>query len=173
VRDLGNKEKALADFTAVIEMPHASAEQKSVSLFNRACMMSQQGRASEALADLDKAITMADAPAEDRADAFWLRGLCRRRQGDPTGMEQDARAALAIASESPEARFVLALALLLTNQTESAKAEYGCAAGQCRKVKDIHEVGIEELEQALKDRGHIQGADEILAMLHAREAELR
>ncbi|MCX5682601.1 MAG: hypothetical protein NT049_02825, partial [Planctomycetota bacterium] len=132
-----------------------------------------KGEIDNTIADCTSVLQMTDVAAEYRADAFWLRGLCRGRQDDPAGMEQDARAALAIASDSINARFVLALALLLANEVEAAKNEYGRAAERCRKAGDIRHIGIDELERAMEDRGYIPGADEILEMLCDREDELQ
>ena len=68
-------ERALADYTAVIDMADAPAEQKAMALVNRGVTHGQRGDIERALADYTAVIDMADAPAEQKAMALVNRGV--------------------------------------------------------------------------------------------------
>ena len=59
----------MADFTAVVEIPDAPAEEKGKALVNRGLTKALAGDTPGALADYTAAIEMPDAPAEVKAAA--------------------------------------------------------------------------------------------------------
>jgi len=85
----------------------------------------------------------------------------------------DSRRALELDATLGFARFSLGLGLLLGGQVGEAAEEYRDAAALCRTSAEVSEDGIADLEAAIAERGPIKGADEILELLRAREAELR
>jgi tetratricopeptide (TPR) repeat protein len=68
-------EQAIADYTAVIEMPDASADVKAQALLIRGVAYGLQEKWEKAIADYTAVIEMPDAPAEQKAKALLIRGV--------------------------------------------------------------------------------------------------
>jgi tetratricopeptide (TPR) repeat protein len=68
-------EQAIADYTAVIEMPDAPAEQKAQALFNRGVAYGLQGDREREIADYTAVIEMPDVPDELKARVVELLSL--------------------------------------------------------------------------------------------------
>ncbi len=71
----GDVERAIADFTAVIEMPDAPAEPRAKAHVNRGINYGMSGDLDREIADYTAVIEMPDAPAEQRAMARVNRGI--------------------------------------------------------------------------------------------------
>ena len=71
----GDPARAIADYTAVIEMDDALVEQKAKALVNRGNMFGQQGNPESEIADYSAVIEMPDAPVEQKAKALVHRGV--------------------------------------------------------------------------------------------------
>jgi tetratricopeptide (TPR) repeat protein len=169
----GKPDKAIADYDAVLAMPDAPAEQKAGALVNRGAVYGRAGKPDKAIADYDAVLAMSDAPAEQKANALCNRGWDRYKGGDLAGFAADTEEALKLAPRNRVARFSLGLARLLQRRPDEATAEYAAAAAACTDAAQVEEDGIADLEAAIAKRGHIDGAEAILALLRQRAAELR
>ena len=78
----GDFERALTDFSAVVEMPDAPVEMRAKALVLRGVTYGQQGEFELAISDYSAVIAMTDAPVELRAGAFGSRGVTYGQQGD-------------------------------------------------------------------------------------------
>jgi tetratricopeptide (TPR) repeat protein len=96
----GKSERAIEDYTAVIEMPEAPREQKATALRARGIEFGQQGKSERAIEDYTAVIEMPEAPPEQKATALRARGIEFGRQGEPEPEVADYTAVI----EMPEAR---------------------------------------------------------------------
>jgi tetratricopeptide (TPR) repeat protein len=78
----GDFERALSDFSAVVEMRDAPMELRAKALLYRGVTYDQQGDIERALPDYSAVITMTDAPVDWRAIALVSRGFIYVKQGD-------------------------------------------------------------------------------------------
>jgi tetratricopeptide (TPR) repeat protein len=77
----GNPERAIADYTTVIEMVDAPVEQKANALFNRGVRFGDQGNPEREIADYTEVIEIPNVPAEPKAKALFNRGVTFCLQG--------------------------------------------------------------------------------------------
>jgi tetratricopeptide (TPR) repeat protein len=171
-RQAGRPDQAITDYTAVIAMPDAPVIHRAQALINRGVVFhNHMGRPDLATSDYNTALAMSDTPAVLKAAALgnraWSRFMAEPR--DVAGLREDSEAALAIKPQLTFARFNLGLALLLAGESQRATAEYARATGEA-SADEIHS-NREDLERATADKG-VPGAEEILNLLKAREAEL-
>ena len=78
----GDVERALADYTSVIEMNDSPVDQIAKALFNRGVTYGQQGDAEREIGDYSSLIAMSDAPAAQTAKALLYRGVTYGEQDD-------------------------------------------------------------------------------------------
>jgi tetratricopeptide (TPR) repeat protein len=78
----GDFERALSDFSAVVEMRDASMELRAKALVLRGVTYGKQGEFELAISDSSVVIAMTDAPVELRARALFNRGVTYSKQGD-------------------------------------------------------------------------------------------
>ncbi|MEL6105023.1 MAG: hypothetical protein AAFU85_03265, partial [Planctomycetota bacterium] len=78
----GAVERKLADYSAVLEMDDAPADQKAKALLNRGITYGQQGAVERKLADYSAVIKMDGAPSDQKAAALVSRGLTYAQQGE-------------------------------------------------------------------------------------------
>ena len=170
----GETEREIADYTVVIEMADAPADQRAKALNNRGNSYDQKGDADRAVADHIAVLQMAGAPAEQRAEALASRGwsLFKGQPADVAGLIGASEAALEIDPALTWVRFNLALGRLLIGEESRARTEYEEAARRCDSAAEVHVNGIADLEEAIRERGPVPGAEEILALLRARAEEL-
>ena len=71
---LGESEKAIDDYSAVIEMEEAPTDQKAMALFNRGITYGRLDESHKAIADYSAVIEMEEAPADEKAMALLNRG---------------------------------------------------------------------------------------------------
>jgi DNA-binding transcriptional ArsR family regulator len=88
----GQLGSALADFTAVIDMPEASVEQRARALWGRGMVHDMQGERDSALSDFSSVIDTLNVPTVQRALALMCRGVSHDRQGHPELALADFRA---------------------------------------------------------------------------------
>jgi tetratricopeptide (TPR) repeat protein len=86
--------KEIADYTAVVAMPDAPADQRARALVYRGVTHEQQGRLEQAIADYTTVIAMPDAPAEQRAAALVYRAIIHVEHGRPEQAIADCTAAI-------------------------------------------------------------------------------
>ncbi len=78
----GETDKAIADFTAVIDDPATSSEQTVKARVNRGVTFGQKGETDKAISDLTPVIDDPAAPAEQRAMALVNRGIAFEQKGE-------------------------------------------------------------------------------------------
>lgn len=78
----GDIELALSDFSAVVEMPGATVDQRAWALFNRGIVHGQKGNTELALLDYSTVVEMPNAPVERKVKAIVNRGVIYGRQGN-------------------------------------------------------------------------------------------
>jgi tetratricopeptide (TPR) repeat protein len=78
----GDFERALSDFSAVVEMRDAPMELRAWALVLRGVTYGKQGEFELAISDSSVVIAMTDAPVELRARALFNRGVTYSKQGD-------------------------------------------------------------------------------------------
>jgi tetratricopeptide (TPR) repeat protein len=78
----GDFERALSDFSAVVEMRDAPMKLRDWALVLRGVTYGQQGEFELAISDSSVVIAMTDAPVELRATALVNRGVIYGQQGD-------------------------------------------------------------------------------------------
>jgi tetratricopeptide (TPR) repeat protein len=169
----GKIDHAIADCTAFIGLVDVPVSEKARALRMRAQYFAKKEELDKALADYTVVVEMSDAPATERAKALAGRAWTLYERGDLSAFVGDSRAALALDPGLRHARFNLGLGLVLTGELEASKVEYTKAASECTTANEIRREGIEDIQHALQQRGAIEGAKEILAMLQAREAALQ
>ncbi len=101
---LGDTPGAMADYTAVIKMPDAPAEQEALALYNRGVVKGRSGNALGAIADYTTIIVIPDMPAEQKAMARVNRGVARSKSGDTVGAMGDCTAVIKMPDAPEEAK---------------------------------------------------------------------
>ncbi|MCH7728805.1 MAG: tetratricopeptide repeat protein [Planctomycetes bacterium] len=79
---LGESERAIADYSAVIEMTEASGDQKGWALVNRGVSYGQLGESEMAIADYSTVIEMSETPVEGKARGLINRGFTYGQLGE-------------------------------------------------------------------------------------------
>ncbi len=161
----GESEKAIADYTAVVEMPDAPAEQKAKALVNRGVAYGRQGESEKAIADHTAVVEMPDAPAEQKAQALSNRGWMHFVAGHHSEAIQDNRQATTLVPDECHAHGNLAIALLVSGQTDQALVSYDRALTLATK-EELDEIR-KDLHEAIEKRGPLPGAEEVMRRLEA------
>ncbi len=161
----GESEKAIADYTAVVQMPDASAEQKANALVNRGIIYGRQGESEKAIADCTAVVEMPDASAEQKTKALVSRGWMHFIAGHHSEAIQDNRQAITLVPDKCLAHGNLAIALLVSGQTDQALASYDRALTLATK-EELDEIR-KDLHEAIEKRGPLPGAEEVTKRLEA------
>ncbi|MDR2430151.1 MAG: hypothetical protein LBD14_04560 [Puniceicoccales bacterium] len=128
-KDLNN---ALADYTAVIEMKDAPAEQRALALSIRGATYGEKDERDKALADYTAVIEMKDAPVEQRALALFRRGFIHREKDAASLPGQHAKeaknAALSIKGLFAQTNeFLVKIQQFVTSAHDNANISYNNA----------------------------------------------
>jgi tetratricopeptide (TPR) repeat protein len=161
----GEQEKAIIDYTAVVQMPDAPAEQKAQALFNRGITYSKHGEQEKAIIDYTAVVQMPNAPAELKAQALVNRGWMHFVAGHHSEAIQDNRQATTLVPDKCLAHGNLAIALLVSGQTDQALASYDRALTLATK-EELDEIR-KDLHEAIELRGPLPGAEEVMRRLEA------
>ncbi|HYH67746.1 MAG TPA: tetratricopeptide repeat protein [Urbifossiella sp.] len=78
----GEADRAVADYTAVIDDPDAPADQRARARINRGVNYGRRGEADREIADYTAVIDDPGAPADERAKARYNRGVTYGRRGE-------------------------------------------------------------------------------------------
>ena len=166
----GDLDGAIADYAAVVDMPDAPAEPRALALVNRAVMYGEQGDSERTIADYTAVVDMPDAPTQQKADAHSGRGWEYFVAGRSTDAIADHRQAISFDQELCTDRSSLAIALLVDGQTEEALVTYDTVLAMAN-LEDLADMA-NDLNEAVQKHGPITGADDILARIESRRAEL-
>ena len=161
----GKSEKAIVDYTAVVEMPDAPAKQKAQALVNRGITYGQQYVSEKEIADYTAVVEMPDAPAEQKAEALVSRGWMHFVAGHHSEAIQDNRQATTLVPDKCLAHGSLAIALLVSGQTDQALVSYDRALTLATK-EELDEIR-KDLHEAVEKRGPLPGAEEVMKRLEA------
>ena len=159
-------EKAIADYTAVIQMTDAPCEQKVLALVNRASPYGQQGEFEKAITDLASVIHMTDVPPNKKAEALCSRGWWQFVAGRHQEAIADERQAISLNPDDFRAHNNLAIALLVLGETSDSLAAYD-AALEVADLSNLDEM-TKDLHEAIEKHGQLPGAEVVLARLEAR-----
>ncbi len=169
----GDVEHEIADYTAVIDMPDAPAEQRAKAQVNRGVSFAHRGQTGDlerAIADFTALIDKPDANAEQLTNSFIMRGISYRKRGQAGDTERaiaDYTALIDMPDAPPErrsnARFMRGLTFGERGQVEYAIADYTA-------VIDMPDASAEERVSARIQRGvtyneRMQAGDMDLAIL--------
>ena len=151
---------AIADFTAVIDMPDAHAEWKAMALVNRGVTYGrlEPPQTDREIADYTSVIAMPDAPAEQKAKALFNRGVMYGQLQPPQADRKIADYTAVIAMpDAPAERKAAALvnrgltySQLQPPQTDREIADYTA-------VIDMPDAPAEPKANALLNRGVTYG----------------
>jgi len=151
---LGDPDGALADYTAVVELPGAPPVQVAKSLFNRAVAKGRLGDSQGEIADYTAAIELDGASVDDVAKALFNRGLTKDQLGDPQGAIADYTAVLGLDSAPAEE---VASALLSRGFTNDQLGNPHAAIADYTLVVELKCATSEDLASALFNRAVTKG----------------
>jgi len=154
----------------VLDKDDASTKQKAKALFSRAVAHGRFGDPERAIADYTAVLELPDAPAGQKAQALGNRGWEHFVAGRYADAIADHREAISFDQELCTDRSNLAIALLVDGQTEEAVVTYDTALVMAN-LEDLADMA-NDLNEAVQKRGPIAGADDILARIESRRAEL-
>ena len=107
---------------------NASPVQKAMALFNRGVIYGKHGEQEKAIADYTAVVQMPDAPAEQKAQALVSRGWMHFVAGHYSEAIQDNRQATTLVPDKCLAHGNLAIALLVSGQTDQSLVSYDKSA---------------------------------------------
>jgi tetratricopeptide (TPR) repeat protein len=124
----GDRQHALADYTAVLKLEGTPKEQVAYALVNRGVAKARLGDTQGALADYTAVVVLKGAPKERVARALFNRGVAKGELGDTRGELADYTAVVALEG-APKKEVALALvnrgfAKVKLGDNEGALAEY-------------------------------------------------
>jgi hypothetical protein len=94
----GDDERALADYSAILETPEVSDDDRGDALLERARVKDKTGDDAGAMADIASLVGMDGGSSYHlslkKAEALLWRGQAKSREGDATGAEEDFDAVL-------------------------------------------------------------------------------
>jgi tetratricopeptide (TPR) repeat protein len=166
----GESEKEIADYTAIVEMPNAPTEQKANALVKRGVIYGQQSESEKAIADYTAVIEMPDAPAEQKAKALVNRGWKQFVAGRHIEAIQDYRQVTILIPNECLAHGTLAIALLVSGQTDQALESY--ARALTLATEEELDAIRKDLHKAIEKHGPLPGAEEVMKRLEAGREHL-
>lgn len=166
----GNDAQAVADYTAVLQLDGAPAQEVATAHLFRGRRSEVAGNADAAVADYSAAIDTAGAPADVIADALAARGWTAYLAGANARFVADTEAALKLKPDEPWVGFNLALGRLLDGDTREAhdlfRSHAQGASGEAIAA------AIQDLEAAAPGHPGLPGLEANLQFLRSRLAEL-
>jgi tetratricopeptide (TPR) repeat protein len=151
---LGDSDKAIADYSVAVDLPQAPVEAIARALVNRGAVYGQLGDSDKAIADYSAAVDLPQVPVEQIARALVNRGAVYGQLGDSDKAIADYSAAI----DLPQAP-VEDIARALVNRgavygqlgdSDKAIADYSAAV-------DLPQVPVEDIARALVNRGAVYG----------------
>jgi hypothetical protein len=164
-------DEAVADFTAVVDMPGAPARDRAIAHNQRAHRYRETGETERALADYAAVVEIPGAPDDERATAHANRGWLAWMDGDVATLYAETLRASKLNPSDFMTGYNLALAELLSGRVESARERYGDLTARCTDAETIRLVRI-DIEEALEKRPDLPAAAETIAKLEARGEQL-
>jgi membrane associated rhomboid family serine protease/tetratricopeptide (TPR) repeat protein len=155
---IGDAQRQIADYSAVIEMPDVPAGQRALALFNRGAIHGQMGESEREMADYAAVIRMPDAPAEQKARALVNRGFAQARTGDVEEAMADYDAVVRMKDAPADQR---AMALLNRGVVHSRIGDEEKTMDDYTAVIRMPDAPAEQKAMALNNRGleHVRMGD--------------
>lgn len=147
---LGDAEKAIVDYTKVLDLEGAPVERVAIALFNRGLTWGQQGDFGKAIADYTALVDLEEAPVDQVAKALLNRGWIWGQQGDP-GKEIADYTAVVVLKGVPVEQ--MAMALFNRANTWNQLGDLGKAIADYTTVVDLEEAPVDPVAKALLNRG--------------------
>jgi len=167
-----NLEKAIADFTAIIEMTDVSQELRASALCKRGKCFDFKDDLDAAYRDFATVIDWQDVSTLSRARAIASRGEVRYRQDRENFKDliADSAMALKLAPSLNDVRLNLGLGLLLEGDAETALTEYTRAHNV--PLKRLYTSALENIQTELDD-GRIMKTEEVQLILSILQERLK
>ena len=146
----GERDKAIADFTAVIGLPGAPAEHVGAALVCRGTTHRENGNEAAAFADFGAAIAWPGTAAADAAAALVARGITYDDHDDKELAFTDYTAAIELASADP---YDVALALVNRGIIMQDRGERASAFADYSSAIELPDASINNVTRALVCRG--------------------
>ena len=159
----GELEKSIDDFTTVAEMAGVTIEQKAEAIVRRGIVYGKQGSLVMELEDYTSVVDMSDAPASQKASALVNRAWAHFLAGRFNESIKDSRQVISLEPKRCLAHGNLALALLISGQTDQAMASY--EAANALATKEEREEIIKDLREAIEKHCLLPGAEEVIRRL--------
>ena len=136
-----------------------------MALFNRGVTYGKHGEQEKEIADYTAVVQMPDAPAEQKAEALVNRGWMQFVAGHHSEAIENNRQAITLVPDRCLAHGNLAIALLVSGQTDQALVSYDRALTLATK-KELDAIR-KDLHEAIEKRGPLPGAEEVMKRLEA------
>jgi tetratricopeptide (TPR) repeat protein len=146
----GDFERALSDYSAVVEKPDAPVDLWAWALFNRGFTYGQQGDFERALSDYSAVVEMPDAPVAQRAWALVNRGFTYGQQGDFERELSDYSAVVEMPDAPVDQR---AKALFNRGVTYGQQGDIGREMSDYSAVLEMPDAPVDQRARALLNRG--------------------
>jgi len=161
--EAGNREGALADWTAIVELAGAPVEQVAQALFNRGVAHRQQGETQLAIADYTAAGDLPGASMEQVVMALFSRGIVHEQEGDVQLAIADYTAVVDLPGVRADQ---VSVALLNRGIAHEQEGDMQLAIADYTAVVDLPGTSMEQVAMALFSRGivHEQEGDVQLAI---------
>jgi tetratricopeptide (TPR) repeat protein len=150
----GDFERALSDFSAVVEMRDASMELRAKALVLRGVTYGKQGEFELAISDSSVVIAMTDAPVELRARALFNRGVTYSKQGDFERALSDISAVVEMRDAPVDQR---ARALINRGFTYGQQGDIERELSDYSAVVEMPDAPVDQRAMALINRGFTYG----------------
>jgi len=142
--------RAIADFTAVVDLKEAPARLVARALVLRGIARGEQGDAPGAIANYAAVVELEGAPRERVVQALVLCGIARAQQGDTAGATTDYTAVVELEGAPREQ---VAWALVLRGTTRAQQGDTAGAVADYTAVVELEGAPHEPVAQALVLRG--------------------
>jgi tetratricopeptide (TPR) repeat protein/energy-coupling factor transporter ATP-binding protein EcfA2 len=151
---LGDPQREIADYTAVIELPGAPVEQIAEALLNRGVAHDEVGNLQHSTADFTAVIDLPGAPVKQIATAFYYRGIAHSLAGDLQREIADYTAVIDLPGALIEQ---IAMALYNRGVTHYQAGDVQRAIADYTALIDLPGVPVEQVAKALFSRGFTHG----------------
>jgi tetratricopeptide (TPR) repeat protein len=151
---LEDRTKEIDDYSAVIALPGAPAEQVAKALLNRGITHGQAGDPKRAVDDYTAMIGLPGAPAEQIARALILRGITHGQMDAPQRAIDDFTVVIGL-PDAPVAE--IAEALVYRGVAHGQAGDLQRAISDFTEVIGLPSAPVEQVAEALVDRGVAHG----------------
>lgn len=171
LREGGKLEEALEELSAIKSMLKAPPDRVAEALNIRASILAKLNRHEEAASDMGFILSMKGLADHWRVTAHSGKAWYLYKTGDLEGLVSESGAALALDPTNEIAGYNHGLGLLLLGRLNEAVDVYNRFASTASD-KEVIPLAIEDIEEAIKNRGDITGSNQVLSLLRTSVARL-